>query len=84
MSPRIPHHLLTLLCLVASLGVRGEGLHEQIDALLAKDWAAAKVTPAAMSSDPEFLRRLHLDLNGVIPTAAETRAFWRILILTNA
>jgi hypothetical protein len=50
-------------------------LHEQIDALLAKDWAAANVAPAAMSSDPEFVRRLHLDLNGVIPTAAETRAF---------
>ncbi|WP_395753735.1 DUF1549 domain-containing protein [Prosthecobacter sp.] len=75
MSPRIRHHLLTLLCLAASLGARGEELHERIDALLAKDWAAAKVTPAAMSSDPEFVRRLHLDLNGVIPTATETRAF---------
>lgn len=75
MSPRILQHLLTLLCLAASLGARGEGLHEQIDALIAKDWAAAKVTPAAMSSDAEFVRRVHLDLNGVVPTAAETRAF---------
>lgn len=75
MSPRIFHHLLTLLCLSASLGARGAELHEQIDALLAKDWAAAKVTAAMMSSDAEFMRRVHLDLNGVIPTAAETRAF---------
>lgn len=50
-------------------------MHDQIDALLAKDWAAAKVTPAAMSGDAEFVRRVHLDLNGVIPTAAETRTF---------
>lgn len=75
MSPRIFHHLLTLLCLVASVRARGAELHEQIDALLAKDWAAAKVMPAARSSDAEFVRRVHLDLNGVTPTAAETRVF---------
>jgi hypothetical protein len=72
---RILHLILPLLCLAAVAGARGQALHEQIDALLARDWASAKVTPAAMSSDAEFVRRLHLDLNGVIATAAEVRVF---------
>ena len=50
-------------------------LHEQIDGLMTKDWAAAKITPAVTSTDAEFFRRLNLDLNGVIPTPAETKAF---------
>ena len=76
MSLQSTRHLLaSLLCLAASEGVRGGELHEQVNALFTKDWAAAKVTPAAMSSDAEFVRRVHLDLNGVIPTAADTRAF---------
>lgn len=50
-------------------------LHAQIDGLMTKDWAAAKITPAALSTDAEFFRRLNLDLNGVIPTPTETREF---------
>jgi hypothetical protein len=50
-------------------------LHEQIDGLMMKDWAAAKITPAVTSTDAEFFRRLNLDLNGVIPTQSETKAF---------
>ena len=50
-------------------------LHEQIDDLMTKDWATAKITPSVISTDAEFFRRLNLDLNGVIPTAQETRTF---------
>jgi len=53
----------------------GLSLHEQIDAILARDWAKEKITPAAASQDAEFARRVHLDLTGVIPTGTETRAF---------
>jgi hypothetical protein len=50
-------------------------LHEQIDGLMMKDWAAAKIIPAAISTDADFFRRLNLDLNGMIPTQSETMAF---------
>jgi hypothetical protein len=47
-------------------------LHEQIDALIERD-AVGPLNPLA--SDADFLRRIHLDLAGVIPTAEEARAF---------
>ena len=50
-------------------------LHQQIDELVAKRQAELKIAPAAVSSDAEFVRRAYLDLNGVIPTATQARAF---------
>ena len=50
----------------------------QVDSLLADRWAAAGVQPAPASDDAEFLRRVSLDLTGVIPRAAEVRAFLRV------
>jgi hypothetical protein len=49
-------------------------LHERIDRLLnaGKDFASRAAGPA---SDSEFVRRIHLDLVGCIPTANEVRAF---------
>lgn len=47
-------------------------LHEAIDAIVAE----AAVGPlAAPCSDADFVRRIHLDLAGVIPTVATVRAF---------
>jgi len=46
-------------------------IDEQIDQKLAK----AKIAPSPISSDEEFLRRVCLDLTGVIPTAEKARAF---------
>jgi Protein of unknown function (DUF1549)/Protein of unknown function (DUF1553) len=46
-----------------------------IDRSLASSWARAGVTPAPLSSDAEFLRRVSLDVGGRIPTASEARAF---------
>ncbi|MEN9575435.1 MAG: hypothetical protein RL514_3290 [Verrucomicrobiota bacterium] len=48
-------------------------LHERIDALIESEFAGP-LTPLA--SDADFLRRAHLDLTGMIPTAAEARAFF--------
>ena len=46
-----------------------------IDRVLEAHWQANKVTPNAQASDETFLRRIHLDLAGRIPTAAEARSF---------
>lgn len=50
-------------------------LHQQIDELVAKRLAELKIVPAIVSSDAEFVRRVSLDLTGVIPTAKQARAF---------
>ncbi len=47
----------------------------RIDGVLAARWAAAKIQPAPIADDGEFLRRASLDLIGKIPTAAEARDF---------
>lgn len=52
-------------------------LAKRIDQHLAAAQEAGKVTPTAVSSDAEFLRRVYLDLAGRIPTVAETDAFLR-------
>jgi hypothetical protein len=50
-------------------------LTARVDAVLAARWAKAKIRPAAVAEDGEFLRRVSLDLIGKIPTAAEARDF---------
>ena len=50
-------------------------LREAIDADIRAAWQREKITPAKASSDHEFLRRVCLDLVGVIPTYEETVAF---------
>lgn len=47
-------------------------LHDEIDRLLATDSLVPSITTA---EDSEFLRRVTLDLHGIIPTAEEARAF---------
>ena len=46
-----------------------------IDQRLAAAWRAETIEPAAPADDATWLRRLSLDLRGVIPTAAEVQAF---------
>lgn len=50
-------------------------LRDTIDSEIKAAWAREKVTPAKPATDAEFLRRVSLDLVGVIPTYAETIAF---------
>jgi hypothetical protein len=50
-------------------------LHERIDAWIGRGLEARGVKAAARSDDAEFLRRVSLDLNGVIPTAERARRF---------
>ncbi len=50
-------------------------LREVIDREVKAAWAREKLTPPARSSDHVFLRRIYLDLVGVIPTHDEAVAF---------
>jgi len=46
-----------------------------IDSYLQADWAANGITPAPMTTDYEFIRRVTLDLTGRIPTPARISTF---------
>lgn len=50
-------------------------LSQQIDQLITRRLDELKIVPAAISSDAEFVRRIYLDLTGVIPTPRQTLAF---------
>jgi len=50
-------------------------LREIVDARIGAAWQAQGIIPSSPSSDGEFLRRIWLDLAGIIPTYAETAAF---------
>jgi hypothetical protein len=50
-------------------------LRDVIDRDIKAGWTKEKITPPAKSSDAVFLRRIYLDLVGMIPTYDETTAF---------
>ncbi len=47
----------------------------EIDKLVANKWERMKIEPAPLSSDTDFVRRVHLDLTGLPPTPEDVRAF---------
>jgi hypothetical protein len=48
---------------------------EEIDRLVAKELEATKITPAPLTSDEQFLRRVTLDLTGQLPQPADVDEF---------
>lgn len=46
-----------------------------IDEILAGKWEQLGLRPAGPSNDTQFLRRVYLDLIGILPSEAEVRAF---------
>ncbi len=66
---------LALLTLTALPAVGAEPLRNVIDTDVKAAWQREKITPAKPSTDAEFLRRVSLDLVGVIPTHEEAVAF---------
>lgn len=50
-------------------------LSAAIDREIAKVWTRDKIKPAGLSSDEEFVRRVHFDLTGLPPTREEAVAF---------
>ncbi len=72
-GPRGPSRLsLCAALLLASRVVAGDWFHERIDRHIE---ARAGGPLASRSTDAEFLRRVYLDLSGVIPTAVKAREF---------
>ncbi len=63
-----------LFCLLPTL-LLGNEAARQIDELLAEDWRAHDLTPHPSVDDETFVRRIHLDLIGRIPTLVESEAF---------
>ncbi|MBX9627154.1 MAG: DUF1549 and DUF1553 domain-containing protein [Gemmataceae bacterium] len=51
-------------------------LHERIDALVAAGHPGYDQVAAPLADDAEFFRRVTLDMNGTVPSAAEARAFF--------
>ncbi|QDT15230.1 DUF1549 domain-containing protein [Alienimonas californiensis] len=47
----------------------------KIDELVADKWQTLKIRPSGLSDDASFLRRVHLDLTGLPPTADAVKAF---------
>ena len=70
-------YLLTAALLLAGGGVdAAEGaLSATIDREIKAVWTHEKVTPPTRSSDAVFLRRIYIDLVGMIPGYEETAAF---------
>lgn len=58
-----------------SLAQAEEPLHTRIDSLIAAGHPDYAKQAAPLADNAEFLRRVYLDLNGIIPTAAEVREF---------
>jgi hypothetical protein len=61
--------------LPAFSNAQDKALRNVIDSEVKKAWQTEKLTPAGRSSDSVFLRRVFLDLVGVIPSYDETTAF---------
>ncbi|MBI3861020.1 MAG: DUF1549 domain-containing protein [Planctomycetia bacterium] len=70
-------------CLIGAAVAQGDDLSKaspeavsaRIDRLFEQAWLSAGVAPAPLADDATFLRRVTLDLTGLIPTAGEIRAF---------
>ncbi|MFP6692896.1 MAG: DUF1549 and DUF1553 domain-containing protein [Pirellulales bacterium] len=71
---RIVCTLLMLLLPTVAHAEKG-GLRETIDREIKAGWAKEKLASPERSTDPVFLRRVYLDLVGMIPTYEETAAF---------
>ncbi len=67
--------LLGLLLFSSVSLAQEKPLRQIIDAEIKKAWQTEKITPAGRSSDSVFLRRVYLDLVGIVPTYADTTAF---------
>jgi hypothetical protein len=71
-----PALLLTCLLSLSQTPLQGgQEVAARIDQFTAAHWKEQGLTPAALTTDAEFLRRVTLDLIGRVPTAGEQAAF---------
>lgn len=80
-SPRTPTAVFLIAVLVilcgtsASTRADDKPLRQVIDAETRAAWQREKLTPAGRCDDSTFLRRIHLDLVGTVPSYEETKKF---------
>lgn len=75
-SRRMSFAPLLLTLAIPAYSARGETpLYLRIDELVGAGKADFESVASPLASDAEFLRRVTLDLNGIIPSAAEAREF---------
>lgn len=67
--------LCAVVALLPVLTEAGDSLRVAIDGHIESAWKANDVKPSEAATDPEFLRRVYLDLLGVIPSHEEAAAF---------
>lgn len=72
---RIALAVLIALTLHPHAAAADERFRDTIDREIKAGWAKEKITAPARSSDAVFLRRVYLDLVGMIPTSEEASAF---------
>ena len=65
----------TLLLAVGGMNAAEGTLSATIDREISAAWSREKITPPERSSDAVFLRRIYLDLVGMIPSYEETTTF---------
>ncbi|MBE7496067.1 MAG: DUF1549 domain-containing protein [Verrucomicrobiaceae bacterium] len=65
---------LFILLTACTAPLTGE-VSQEIDALLGQDWRKHGLKPNPPANDETFVRRVHLDIIGRIPTMQETQAF---------
>src|ERR1051325_1065675 len=49
--------------------------NNEIDRFITAAWAKYNVSPRGLCSEDEFLRRVYLDVTGMIPTAEQVQAY---------
>src|SRR5262249_29783702 len=64
-----------LVWLASPVHAQEKPLRQIIDAEVNAAWQREKIKPAARCDDAAFLRRLHLDLVGMVPSYEETTKF---------
>ena len=65
----------SMACAEDTRSAASTNMSQRVDELLAARWSEQGVETAAAADDAELLRRLYLDLAGVIPTVWEARAY---------
>jgi hypothetical protein len=59
----------------ASATAHAQAIHNDIDRFINAKLLAADIQPAGLAADTDFIRRLSLDVRGIIPRPAEVAAF---------
>ncbi|HZZ78001.1 MAG TPA: DUF1549 domain-containing protein, partial [Gemmataceae bacterium] len=67
--------ILAIILCASVCSAQEKSLRQIIDTEIKAGWQKEKITPSPRSTDSVFLRRVYLDLIGVVPSYDETTAF---------